>query len=392
MMVKQLLGLAGTVIVEITGACPEDCFSRMAVSGIWFQEFQKTDELTIRLRISVRDISAVRRCAKKTMCNLEICEISGLLPHLRAMGLRLLYPPVLCSLLLLIFWFQGHIWFFSISGNETIPTEKILWVLEENGIHFWTNTADLDMNTVKNHVLKSLPELSWITINTEGGLAEVIVRERSEPPELHQDFAPANVLAKKSGVISAVEITGGTPQVKTGDIVLAGDLLISGVSDLDRTVFMTRAEGEIYATTWNHFHVILPKQVTKKVYTGQETAQYSLTIGKKTINFYKTSGISYSNYDKITERTDITLPGGYTFPLCITKNICREYKPADVSIDAEEAQRFMAQTAAKQLLLGMTAGSILEMRQEMGQADGQYTLIGTAACREEIGITDEIKD
>lgn len=380
------------VTAKITGACPEDCLSRMAALGIRFRDFQKVDELTVSVRISQRDIQPVRRCAKKTMCSMELSELSGLVPRLRAMGKRIFYLPVLAAIVLFVFWLQSHIWFFTVSGNETVPTERILWVLEENGIGFFTPSESLDMNTVKNQVLEDLPELGWITINTEGGHAHVVVRERTEKPTVSEDAAPSNVVAKKSGVISRVEVTGGTASVAEGDIVSEGDLLISGVSDLDKTLLMTRAQGEIYAHTWNPIAAKAADFLTEKSYSGREETGYQLTWGKKTINFYKTSGISYGNYDKIMESVHAVLPGGYELPVTLTKITWREYSPTQVPLEEGQAQILLEESVRRQLRLSLTAGSVVETRLELLQEEGKYILSGVAECQEEIGTEIKIKD
>ena len=113
-------------------------------------------------------------------------------------------------------WLQTHIFFFSVSGNETVPAERILWVLEEYGIKFGVPADAVDLNAVKNQVLAQLPELGWITINTEGASAEVVVRERAEKPAISRASGPANVTAKKSGLITEVEVTGGSPAGSEG--------------------------------------------------------------------------------------------------------------------------------------------------------------------------------
>lgn len=389
---SRFLGLSGTVTAKITGACPEDCLSRIAAAGIRFRDFQKVDELTVSIKISQRDIPTVRRCAKKTMCSLDLLGISGLVPRLRAMGKRVCYLPVLAALAVLVFWLQGHIWFFSVSGNETIPTERILWVLEENDIRFFTKADSLDMNTVKNQILEDLPELGWITINTEGGYAQVLVRERTEKPAISEDAAPSNVVAKKSGVISQVEVTGGTASVTEGDIVSEGDLLISGISDLDKTMLLTRAQGEVYAHTWTPVSAKMADQVIEKVYTGREETGYQLTWGKKTINFYKTSGISYGDYDKIMESVRAELPGGYELPVTLTKITWREYTPTPVPLEEGQAETVLEESIGRQLRLSLTAGSVVETRLELLQEDGKFLLSGVAECQEEIGTEIKIKD
>lgn len=389
---NRFLGLSGTVSAKITGACPEDCLSRIAAAGIRFRDFQKLDELTVCVKISQRDIPTVRQFAKKTMCSVTFLDVSGLIPRLRAMGKRIFYLPVLLGLVALVFWLQSHIWFFTVSGNETIPAEKILWVLEDNGIQFFTPVDSLDMNTVKNQILEDLPELGWITINTEGGHAQVVVRERTEKPVITEDSAPSNVVAKKSGVISRVEVTGGTASVAEGDIVSEGDLLISGISDLDKTMLLTRAQGEIYAHTWNPVTAKTSEFLTQKTYTGREKTGYQMTLGKKTINLYKSSGISYDNYDKIMESVRAELPGGYQLPVKLTKITWREYIPTSVPLEEGQAQGLLEEAIQRQLRLSLTAGSVVETRLELVQEEGKFLLTGTAECQEEIGTEIKIKD
>lgn len=385
----RLIGLGGTVTVEVTGACPEDFLTSLAVHNVRFRSLSRVDELTVRLTISERSLPAVRAYAKKQMCGVSVIAVSGLVPALRAMGLRVLYPAALLALLMTVFWLQGHIWFIRVTGNQLIPTERILWTLEENGIGFWTDTASLDMNTVKNQMLTDLPELGWITINTQGGMAQVVVRERGEKPVVSRQSAPANMVAKKSGLITDVQVTGGTAQVKRGDVVLAGDLLISGVTDLDQTLLLTRAEGEVYARTWTAVSAVLPDNSSNKQYTGRQTVRYRLTIGKKTINFYETSSISYSNYDKIMESTTLTLPGGYSFPVTLTRISLREYVPEESAVRPEG----LLETAALgQIQSSLTAGTILKRALRVREAPGGLWLSGTVECQEEIGKAAEIKE
>lgn len=388
----RLLGLTGTVALTIVGACPEDCLTRLAAHSVGFRQLRRIDDLTIRLTVSDRDVAIVRRCAQKAMCSVEVQEASGLVPAVRAMGLRVFYPLVLLGMLLLVLWLQTHIFFFSVSGNETVPAERILWVLEEYGIKFGVPADAVDLNAVKNQVLAQLPELGWITINTEGASAEVVVRERAEKPAISRAPGPANVTAKKSGLITEVEVTGGTPQVQKGSIVEKGDLLISGITNLDKTLLLTRAEGEVYARTWNRVQALSPENAMEKIYTGRETVGYSITIGKKTLNFYKTSGISYDNYDKIMESSVLTLPGGYAFPVTVTKICFREYTLQPVGWTEEEIQAQLERAALIQIQSELVAGTILDQRFSFLEKDGALELQGIVECQEEIGTTVEIKD
>ena len=115
-------------------------------------------------------------------------------------------------------------------------------------------------------------------------------------------------------------------------------------------------------------------------------------IWEKTINFFKTSGISYGEYDKIMESVSLVLPGGYALPVTITKITCREYEPYQVPISQEAAEDCMAAAAERQLKLDMLAGQVLTQDLTLYQAEGVYRLTGVAECREEIGSVAVIKD
>lgn len=388
----ERMGRTGKVSLQITGACPQDALTLLARQGVRLGPIHRVDELTLRLELPSGDLPKARRCAKQAMCELEILRISGILPWLHSLGLRVLYPMGLLGLVWLVFWLQGHIWFITVRGNVTVPTEEILWTLEENGVGFWTKTEELDMNVLRNAVIDDLPSLSWITVNTEGGHAAVEVRERAEKPVLYRDASPANIVASKSGIVESIDASGGTPQVKPGDVVTAGQLLISGVSNLDKTLLLTRAEGEITARTWNTVEALCPEIVQEKSYTGHSTVLWRLTIGKKTINFSKTSGISYGEYDKIIENVSLVLPGGYALPVTLTKITCREYTLLEQPLAPETAESLLTAAAMRQLKLDMLAGQVLTKNLALKKTDGGYQLTGVAECREEIGSVAVIKD
>ncbi len=67
-------------------------------------------------------------------------------------------------------------------------------------------------------------------MNLRGSTAEVIVRPRTRiEEEPGTGGQPANVVSLYDGVVRSIEVYSGTPQVKVGDTVCAGDLLIGAI-------------------------------------------------------------------------------------------------------------------------------------------------------------------
>ena len=135
---------------------------------------------------------------------------------------------------------------------------------------------------------------------------------------------------------------------------------------------------------------VLPKNSYKKIYTGKKTKRLSLEIGKKTINFYKTSRISYEEYDKMTVRKPLTLPGGYTFPLAITVVILSEYESK--TYEPFAPWELLSDSLLKNVRKELVAGSILNHDLHGSGEGDHYLLSGTVECLEEIGRAQEISD
>lgn len=388
----RLLGMGGKMRIRLTGAYPEECLSQMALQGIRFRSFQKLDPLTVEVTVSSGCFGAARLVAKKYMCDLELVEETGLWPEIQAMGIRRWYFPFLLGILLVVFYLQGHIFFLQVQGNRTIPTERILQILEEEGVGFWTSTKSLDINQLKNRVLARIPELGFLTINTEGPMATVLVRQREERPKEVGSLGPANVIAARDGIVEEITVTGGTAQVKPGDVVTRGQVLISGVTNLDKTMLLTRAQGEVTARTFVQKQALLQDYVMKKQYTGREKHCFSLTFGKNMINFYKTSGISYDNYDKMRVRKTLTLPGGYELPVCLTILRFQEYELVPVPLEEGMAEETLRRAALEDTRRQLTAGIVSDSRMELSRDHGIYRLMGMLECREEIGLSVEIEE
>ena len=66
----------------------------------------------------------------------------------------------------------------------------------------------------------------------------------SEAPEFPDSTTPCNIVASQDGTIMGIEATVGVAEVRSGDAVLKGDLLISGITEnLDKTYNLKAARG-----------------------------------------------------------------------------------------------------------------------------------------------------
>ena len=381
----------GQARLRISGGDPEKCLNRMLRAGVDFRQIRHIDQVSVECTIPLRALSTAQAAARKHLCQLRVLERRSPVSGLKAMGLRLLYPLLLLGIAGLLYAMQNRILFYTVTGHDTVPDHVILEAMEAHGAGFFTDGKRLDQNRLKNQMLSDLPSLSFFSVNQEGSSATVLVREREAQPVILQEAAPADLIASRDAVITAVQTEAGNAVVKKGDTVRQGDLLISGILSLERVTLLTRARGEIYGRTWHPVRAILPPKTQEKRLTGRQTRLWSLRLGKKTINFYKTSGILYDSYDTIISTSELTLPGGYGFPAALICRTLREYTLTETETEALEAEALLTEQTLRQLSLDMRAGTVLHRRFRIQQASGAWVLRGTAECQEEIGRAAELQ-
>ena len=250
--------LLGQTALELFGADPATALNRLTAGRIPFWDIVWKDQFTVSVVVPSKAVGHARAAAEKAMCEVREGKTRGALPWLR----RLLRRPVLVLCLLFnlaaALILPQFVFFYEVVGNETVPEAQILRALEELGVGFGTFGPDIRPQWIKDHMLNLIPELQWITVTQNGCLAQVVVRERLELPETEDRTAPAHVVATQSGIITSQSILAGQALFGVGDTVVAGDRLVSGLVDLERTYILEHANAEIYARTWRKGTVYTP--------------------------------------------------------------------------------------------------------------------------------------
>ena len=330
--------LRGQVRVRVECPYPERVLNLCSARNLAFWDLRWESGSAFACRMSRRDYAALRRAAERLECSLEVLERQGVpfalgrLRHRQALAVGL----VGCGLALFLGSF--FVWDFEITGNETVPEERILRALERCGVTIGTFGLSLDGEDIRNRVLLEIPELSWIAVNVSGCRASVQVRERVEPPELLDEKTPANVVARRAGLVLEVRDWNGRGLVLPGSAVTEGQLLISGVEDLDTLGARVMAGmGSVRARTWYSLTTTIPLTGAAKRYTGEEKTAVSLVVGKARINFLGNSSIPDGKYDKITTRIPWSLLG-VALPVTAVTETYRFYETEAVTLDAAQAE------------------------------------------------------
>ena len=346
------------IICELTSANLPGAFESIRNAGISIEKVVSRGPLTVRFQIDPCHRACLQERLERRGDRVVILQRLGMS---RRVLLWLRHPLLLAVTVLLLWltaWLPTKVLFVRVQGNTSLPAELILSQAEACGIRFGAERSEVRSEKIKNALLEAVPQLQWTGINTSGCVATVCVRERSAEPE--EVPVASGIVALRDGVIRSCTVEKGTALCVPGQVVRAGQILISGLTDCGRAILVSGAEGEIFAETSRHIFartadcwVIRSEKKTRK-------EKITLLLGKKRINFDNGSGILDTTCVKMYHEYYLTLPGGFRLPLGIAVETVEYYDTETAAVT--DGVQLMERIAGSYLLEHMTAGEILEQK------------------------------
>ena len=385
---KTVNYLRGEARVRCRSAAPERVLNLCSAHDIPFWDVSWEDEYTFCFRTTTGGLRLLRTVVEDGAAECEVLGRQGAPVVLRRLRKR--YVLLAAAVLSLLWLWVGSsvILSFSVSGNERVSEEEILRALAHYGVDIGTRTLSVDQESLRNHVLLELHDLSWLSVNVRGCTAHVQVVERQRPPAKYDPYTAANVVAKKTGLVTQVRALNGKNCVSEGDTVTAGQLLISGVSDgrFGGVRFM-HATGEVWGRTWYTLTARVPLTVVQQGEVLREKVRISLLAGNKRINFFQGGSILGAGCDKITETHPFKLPFVGELPLALHCERTVEYALQEVTRSEDAALAEGKLWLLHRLTMQLDEGGSVTDTRFSHHIEGD-TLVVTleAECREQLGM------
>ena len=269
---------------ELTSADMERAMDAILAAGIRLTDVTSVDMLTVRFSVSIGSYAKLQRIISRRSETLKVLDQLGISWRL----LNIFHRPVLLAGIIMILIsaliIPTRIFFVQVEGNINVPSRLIMEKASECGVSFLVAGRQIRSEQVKNYLLGAIDELSWVGVNTKGCVATISVRERSPAQSEKTQPAVSSVVASRDGIIQSITVTKGSALCKTGQAVKAGEVLISGYSDLGIALRVTNAEGEVYAETVRDLVALIPTDHVIRGETTEIFENYTLIIGKKRKN------------------------------------------------------------------------------------------------------------
>ena len=374
--------LRGRAEIRIVGAEIWRFLDRCAAAGIDPDHVKALDELTCIAFIPFKDLTKAEKLADRTGCRITVLRTLGAAGAARKLKRRRALVCTAAALFLLLCASGLFVWDVEVDFNDSaVPDGQILRVLRRQGVGVGSFWPAFRGERIRTGALCQLPELSFLTVNVRAGRATVLAKAAVRPPEIWDRTRSADVTAAAGGVIASVTVLAGEAQVKRGDAVAPGQVLIAGTSS------DPRARGEVTAHTFREVTAAAPLTRLEKEPSGRPIRRFALIVGERRINFYPGSGILPPECDKMTKEIPLGIKNSFSLPLKWITEIRQPYVLTPVPADREQLERRLESAVRKQLSdrLG-DRGEVIRSFVTFGTDGDKLTATVRAECLERIDL------
>ena len=287
---------------------------------------------------------------------------------------------------------SGLVWDVRISGNERLPDYVIEDALDNVGFGVGTLWRAIDKNKIESELLIEREDIAWISVNRRGTVAYVEIIE-SENVGIREDVGPlySNIVADRDGVIEEINVRSGIANVKIGDVVKKGDVLISGVLENESGTVFCRAQGYVRAESVCEVVAEAERETVVKSVIGKSTSYIKLVLFNFSINIFKNYGNYENTCDIIEEIRGFALFDKYELPIRIEKVYAYEYMNQAYTRSDDEIIAAAKQELDSKIYTVFKDADVLKLRTVGEFYDLGYRLTSRVVYSAEIGNESAIE-
>lgn len=339
MFIKIALNyLLGYLRISIEGYYIERFLNICKNNKLTIWNLKRNKDIKLELNVGIKEFKEICKIAKKTRCKVKIKTKKGLPFFVHKYKKRKFFVILLIVVLLLIGLSSNFVWNVDIieeNGQEIADVERDL---EEAGLKIGELKSKINSKEIVNKIRLKRNDIAWIGIELKGTNAIVRLVKADEKPEIINDTEYCNIVSNKAGVITKINAQNGTANVKVGDTVKEGEVLINGWMEGTFTgVRYVHAKGEIEAKVWYTKSKKVLYKTTEIEYTNQEEDKYAIKINNFKINFSKKLS-KFEIYDTIETEKRFKLFSDFYLPISIIKTTYQEQKEVEKQYSIEEAK------------------------------------------------------
>lgn len=395
--------MLGFLVLAIRGEHPERFINLAMMRGVVFWDVVWVNPETLLVRVAARSFRPLRHIARNTRVKVRIRARRGLPFTLQRLQRRWMLAVGAVAFCLLLFFLSSLILTVDVAGTKQLSAVQIRRVAASAGLYPGNLRFMVNGKEVADYLMRSLPEIAYAEVDFRGTQASIKIYEKVFP---ETSLGTANIVAKKAGMIKDMLVLAGSPQVKEGDVVTAGQVLISGIiappppPKTEGTLqpplpkFEPRyleARGIVRARVWYRCYAETQRDELVKQKTGNVACIVSIRLPDREIIIKGPPAIPYPLYDLTEKKRKLPRWRNITLPVELVTIRAEEIRRFRLQRSYDEALRLASQRAESAMAKLLPAQAVVSQRQlKVIDADGQHVGVQLVVeALEEIGAPQQ---
>lgn len=251
--------LYGFLRLRMKGFTSERFFNLCGSNGIevWGVTYQNQE---YSFCMTLKDYRRCKPFVRKAKVRLRIEKRFGLPFFLYRYRKRKLFFSGLALFFVILYAMSLFIWDIQFDGNTKYTDDMLLHFLESEEITYGMRKSLISCEDLEADLRNQFNEITWVSARVTGTRLFVQVKENEVLLFVPQkEDMPCNLVAEKDGVVTSIVTRTGKPQVKAGDTVEKGQILVEGIIPITNdggevvNAHQVRSDADITARTSYEF-------------------------------------------------------------------------------------------------------------------------------------------
>lgn len=276
-LIRLLRLLSGYVYFKAYGGFGERFLNLCSVYGIPLWDVTTIGE-DVYAATTVQGYKNIRICAKKSGMKTKSVKRVGLPFLLFRFRHRTGIAIGLAIFVTCLMFLSCRVWVIEVEGNNLVPEEAIIQAVENAGLYIGSAKSAERAARISVSAGSEIEEIAALSVNYEGAVALVKVKERADEPIIENKDGYFNLVSTADAQLVVLEPYSGDVRAKLFNPVFKGDVLISGVAkNKDESVRYCHASG--YAVGRTDKKISAQASTEEKLYCTEKIKRvYSLYL------------------------------------------------------------------------------------------------------------------
>lgn len=399
----------GFLVIRIDGDYMERFFNmcRMHDIVLWGIRKEKEQEKEICVcEAFAADFFKMPPLLKKTGTKAHVVKKKGLPFYFPFIKKRIIFFAGVVICLALLNYVTDYVWAIEYVGNLQVSDDELSDFLEQESIHYGMKKSSINCDEEEKRLRERFQNVTWTSIYFEGTklFIEVKENEKSEPVQI--ETRGTDIIANEAGTITSIVTRNGVPQVKAGDEVEVGQILVSGgvpVYDESQSIIdyhIYDADADIYIRTPTEYKGFVDSSYPVMVYTGRNVTMGFVEIGGYHIDGMPIWDLIESNilkreseypYETAVEKHQVVLLDNIYLPVYYGNIDRKEYYVEQLTYTDEEMENILSEGFEKFISgLQQKRVQIVEKNVKMEKSGSGMGLYGNLLVIKKTGETVDI--